>query len=102
MMEDIKDGNGGGARTQAKATAATRQNTINRTWETVQAVLAVSLVMSMIFASLWGVVVKGDPATTAQVPESLKAATFIVLGFYFGRTNHTRPIPIIEEREGDR
>lgn len=73
----------------ARGLAATRHNKINLLWEYVQAFLAISLVSAMIFCSLR----TSSVGREVVVPESLKAATFIVLGFYFGRTNHTRPVP---------
>lgn len=61
---------------------ATRQNTIYLMWEGTQALVAISLVMATIYSSLF----------SAEVPETLKNALFIVMGFYFGRTNHARPV----------
>ena len=68
----------------AEVLAAKRKNKINFLWEATQAFLAVSLALSSIFAALTG------PRT---VPEVLTNALFVVLGFYFGRTNHARPTP---------
>ena len=73
--------------------AATRQNRINMLWEYVQAFLAVSLVAATIYASL-RIAPSANGDVFVSVPETLKSATFIVLGFYFGRTNHTRPTPL--------
>jgi hypothetical protein len=61
---------------------ATRQNTIYLMWETTQALVAISLVMATIYSSLF----------STEIPETLKNALFIVMGFYFGRTNHARPV----------
>ena len=81
--------------TATNAVAATQKNTINRIWEYVQAFLAVSLVLATIFCALYAVVADHSSLNknATQVPETLKSTTFIVLGFYFGRTNHTRSVP---------
>lgn len=62
--------------------AATRQNTIYLLWEGTQALVAISLVLATVYAAL----------TSSEIPETLKNALFIVMGFYFGRTNHARPV----------
>ena len=67
--------------------AATRHNTINLLWEYTQALLAIVLVGATVVAELV------DP----PVSEALRNATFVVIGFYFGRTNHTRPTPRVDE-----
>lgn len=61
--------------------AASRQNTIYLIWEVTQAIIAVALVMAAIYSSL----------TSEVIPDILSNALFIVMGFYFGRTNHARP-----------
>jgi len=63
--------------------ASSRKNIINVLWECTQAFLAVSLVSACIFCAI----------QDGTVPETLRNATFVVIGFYFGRTNHTRPVP---------
>ena len=67
----------------AKVLAAGRMNNINLMWEVTQALIAVGLVGAVIVLS-----VRGQP-----IDEVLKAAMYIVLGFYYGRTNHSRPTP---------
>ena len=68
----------------SKVTAASRANKINMMWEVTQAGLAISLTAAAIFTSTTG---------EMAVPGTLENALFVVLGFYFGRTNHTRPTP---------
>lgn len=63
--------------------AAKRKNSINFLWEATQAFLAVSLTAATIIAALG----------QAAIPDTLTNALFVVLGFYFGRTNHSRPTP---------
>lgn len=62
---------------------AQRRNQINMLWEYTQAFLAIALVIAAIFASLF----------QDLVPDTLTNALFVVIGFYFGRTNHSRPTP---------
>jgi hypothetical protein len=56
------------------------QRTINLMWETTQAVIAVAIVSANVYAVLSGV-----------NSELLGNAFFLIVGFYFGRTNHHRP-----------
>ena len=56
------------------------QRRVNLIWEITQSVIAITLVVATIIASLWAL-----PST-----EILGHAFFLVIGFYFGRTNHTR------------
>lgn len=75
----------------ARILAATRQNNINRLWEYTQAFLAVTLTVASIFSAL---------ISTTPESETLKNALFVVIGFYFGRTNHSRPTPTDPEGAG--
>jgi hypothetical protein len=75
---------------------ATRKNVFNLLWEFTQALLAISLTFATIYSSLrfgdTNTVMTPDGTTiSVPVPETLKNALFVVLGFYFGRTNHARP-----------
>ncbi len=63
-----------------KASAARRQ--LNFTWEYTQAGIALLVTCAGVYLSL----------STPTNYELLKSAFFLVIGFYFGRTNHTRPI----------
>lgn len=63
------------------------QRQINRVWEFTQAVIAVSVTASTLFVAGWQVVYgSGDMAAFLL----LSNAFFLVIGFYFGRTNHQR------------
>lgn len=55
------------------------QRKINITWETTQAVIAVMVTAANIYAALKGI-----------NSESLNNSFFLIVGFYFGRTNHQR------------
>lgn len=72
----------------ALKTAASRLNQINMLWEVTQAFLAISLALAAIYVSIKG---------TIEESETLKNALFVVLGFYFGRTNHARPVLDLKE-----
>jgi len=64
-------------------TAAQRR--INLIWEYTQALIAVSIVLANIaYCFLMLIVVDPPPAVL------LANAFFLVIGFYFGRTNHAR------------
>lgn len=69
---------------EAEMISAKRANSINYMWEVTQAFLAVSLTGATIYSAL---------SSDGIVPETLTNALFVVLGFYFGRTNHSRPTP---------
>jgi len=66
----------------ADITAAQRRNAINMLWEGTQAFLAIALTTATIATAFF---YKGD------IPSTLTNALFVVLGFYFGRTNPARP-----------
>jgi hypothetical protein len=72
------------ARVSADMLAASRKNQINALWERMQAVIAGLLTLATIVAAF------RDPE---HIPLVLTNALFVVLGFYFGRTNHARPTP---------
>lgn len=55
------------------------QRRINLLWEVTQGVIAVAVTGATIYAA-----VSGD------VKEVLSNAFFLIIGFYFGRTNHQR------------
>lgn len=79
----------------ARKAAATRKNRMNMLWEGTQALLAVTLTIATIYVCIRTPLKVGADGQTIEVPvpETLKNALFVVLGFYFGRTNHTRPTP---------
>jgi hypothetical protein len=59
----------------------TLRGKINLTWEFTQAAIAVLVVVANIAAAF----------SLSHGSELLANAFFLVIGFYFGRTNHTRP-----------
>lgn len=70
---------------EVKRTAG--QRTINVIWEVTQAVIALAVTMATLFAAV-SLVLQGKPADAAFL--LLSNAFFLVIGFYFGRTNHQR------------
>ena len=53
------------------------QRTINLIWEVTQGMIAVAITMAVIYC-----------ATATIVSEVLTNAFFLIIGFYFSRTNH--------------
>jgi hypothetical protein len=64
--------------TAEQDTVTAGQRKINFTWEITQAIIAVTVTMALIYVSVSGI--EG---------EELKNAFFLIIGFYFSRTNHT-------------
>ena len=56
------------------------QRKINLTWEYTQAIIALSVILANIGLALVG----------GTEVEAMKNALFVIIGFYFGRTNHAR------------
>lgn len=81
------------AAAHAVATIATknRQQT-NLIWERTQAAIAIGTTLAYLVAQIFG---RATPA------EGLANAFFLVIGFYFGRTNHARPSGTIALRRQD-
>ena len=53
---------------------------INFLWEATQAFIAIGVTMAAMYSFIAGI-----------NSDNLENAAFVVLGFYFGRTNHSRP-----------
>lgn len=71
----------------AKRTAG--QRTINAIWEVTQATIAIAVTLDTLYvAAQLALVISGGKADSAFL--LLSNAFFLVIGFYFGRTNHTR------------
>ena len=78
------------ARVASEMLAAQRKNQINVLWERMQAIIAGILTLAVVIAVF---------RDQQHVPLVLTNALFVVLGFYFGRTNHARPTPTHPEGE---
>ncbi len=64
------------------------QRNINRIWELTQASVAILVTMSTLYVSSQIALREGPSATSSFI--LLSNAFFLVIGFYFGRTNHQR------------
>lgn len=60
------------------------QRYINKIWELTQAIIAIVVVGSNMIAALYNVFKNRD----VDVPMILSSSLFLVIGFYFSRTNH--------------
>ncbi len=84
---------------KASETAAgtSGQRRINAIWEITQALIAVSVTMTTLYVA-GRLAVNGAADMSAFL--LLSNAFFLVIGFYFGRTNHTKVggVGINEER----
>lgn len=65
------------------------QRIINRIWEITQAAIALTVTGATIFVSAKLVERGGESEKVAF--QLLTNVFFVVIGFYFGRTNHSRP-----------
>lgn len=65
----------------AAALTAAGQRRINLIWEYTQAVIAVAITLARIYAALFPAAESGG--------EALSNAFFLIVGFYFSRTNHS-------------
>lgn len=83
--------------TAAQDTTATRQSRVNLVWETVQAVIALSVVgVTLLVSARISSMLSLVGATESQAASGslaymlLSNLASLIIGFYFGRTNHTR------------
>lgn len=72
----------------AERLAAQHQTKFNTVWEITQAVIAISVTLASMLTSMY-LIVKNPESSAAIVMVS--SSFSIVIGFYFGRTNHSRP-----------
>lgn len=71
---------------QDRSTHARR--TIDRLWERTQSIIAVAVTVATLLIS--GMIVLRDSPLTSTAFVLFSNAFFLVIGFYFGRTNHAR------------
>ena len=65
---------------------AAGQRRINLIWETTQAMIAVSVVVATMITAIYGY----TAMSKGEIPNIIATAFGTVVGFYFGRTNHSR------------
>lgn len=75
---------------EAEQLATARHQGINMIWERTQQFVAILCVMASVFSSLYLVITGTDPLAERGY-QFLTNIGLLVIGFYFGRTNHTRP-----------
>lgn len=80
---------------------AAGQRRINLLWEWTQSIIAILVVAANMAVAVWD----GVQPTHADFPVILSSSLFLVIGFYFSRTNHAaiggvgpKPITIYEGR----
>jgi len=64
------------------------QRRINLIWEYTQAFIAGVVVLSNMIVATWQGLVPTPPGTVYVYPVILTSSLFLVVGFYFSRTNH--------------
>jgi hypothetical protein len=75
----------------AEMLAVERHQKINLIWEYTQAYMAVLVITTVLIATAYiAITTKDDGKRTASLLFMTGLAN-LVAGFYFGRTNHTRP-----------
>lgn len=88
-MEDVPS-----PRTVETALISAGQRRVNIIWERTQQVIALSVVgVTLAVAAYRSIVQSGsgsDPATAGVAFVFLASVSNLVIGFYFGRTNHQR------------
>lgn len=74
----------------AEQLAVTRHQKINMVWERTQQGIAILCVAASVLSSLY-LVFAGEEPLGERGFQFLTNIGLLVIGFYFGRTNHTRP-----------
>jgi hypothetical protein len=75
------------AAVEAAASAATGQRRVNLLWEATQSVIALSVTTATLYTAT-NLALQDQTETAAFL--LLSNGFFLVIGFYFGRTNHAR------------
>lgn len=77
------------------------QRAINRLWEITQAIIAVEVTSAAIAACFVLIFKYGHEVTTVLTAlQLLSNACFLIVGFYFSRTNHTKTGGVPTAQEG--
>jgi hypothetical protein len=75
------------AKIESEILRTANQRAVNTIWEVTQAVIALSVTLSTLYAAVM-LVLSDKKAEAAFL--LLSNAFFLVVGFYFGRTNHQK------------
>lgn len=76
----------------AEQLAVSRHQKINLIWEYTQAYMAVLVVTTVLVTAAWIAITTSDDSKRDVAMAFMIGLTNLVAGFYFGRTNHTRPV----------
>lgn len=79
MMQEFKPPGDDAHEDKETALRTAGQRSTSLLWEVIQGLMAVGTV--------WGVVIMSILAIT--IPTELSSLAYLIVGFYFGRTNHT-------------
>jgi|HubBroStandDraft_4_1064222.scaffolds.fasta_scaffold00019_36 hypothetical protein len=72
------------------------QRKINLIWEYTQAVISIVVVLSNMVVAVWN----GIMGRPIEVPVVLSSSLFLIVGFYFSRTNHAAIGGVGQKPEG--
>lgn len=75
----------------AEQLAVTRHQKINMIWEYTQAYVAVLVVTTVLMTAAYIAITTSEDSKRDVALAFMIGLTNLVAGFYFGRTNHTRP-----------
>lgn len=64
------------------------QRKINLIWEVTQAIIAILVTLANIIVGVYEGIVSTEGHTLPPFPVILSSAFFLIVGFYFSRTNH--------------
>lgn len=76
---------------EAEVLAVERHQKINMVWEYTQAYMAILVVTTVLLTAAYIAVSTSDDSKRDVAMAFMIGLTNLVAGFYFGRTNHTRP-----------
>lgn len=87
--------------TQEEQRVTQGQRTINKLWEMTQAVIAIEVTSAAIAACFILIFKYGAEVTTVLTAlQLLSNACFLIVGFYFSRTNHTKTGGVTSDQTG--
>lgn len=75
----------------AEILAVSRHQKINLIWEYTQAYMAVLVITTVLLSSTYIAITTKDDSKRDVALSFMIGLSNLVAGFYFGRTNHTRP-----------
>lgn len=76
---------------EAEALAVSRHQKINMVWEYTQAYMAILVITTVLLTSCYIAITTNNDNHRVAALLFMTGLANLVAGFYFGRTNHTRP-----------